>query len=597
MRAHSPDNSILSFSSCRLRNNSVIGQGGAVHSILATVKATETVFTQNTASNGGAIALLATSQSTFTDCKFDGNAAAFDGGAILSLSSLTLMEGCEFSGNRARDDGGAMYTSRGSSIFRNCDFTENSATLFSSANGGAIYMWNSDSIFEYCSFNRNSARNDGGAVALRTSTSSIENCDFTGNDAGDDGGALFTRLGSEVAVKNCFFEENTTGDDGGAIYTITTQSLLEENHFVKNSAGVDGGAIHVSNDCTTVMEKCLFDSNNANTDGGAISLRDNCSLNGCRFDGNSAFLGGAILSRSTATLTTDNCDFTDNAAFAGGGIVSEGFSDLTDSRFEGNSASVGGAIFAGSLEFSSTVPAETTISGRTLFQCNSASSDFGGGGGAVLSRLGRLSMTDAEIIGNSAGESGGGIYLGINSTSSFERCLFEQNIAGSVGGGAIASGEFGPLATLTMNATVFHGNDVDFSGASSDDIFDFSLPSNSIFECGSGYGNCFCDADANSTIVPNITTNDLPTICSGAGVGQTCDQSCASSIRPVCNEPASLPAITSGITSRFGDANAQNINVWDMLQKGVDDDEDGDEDDGEDARKYDERMKEMDMGQ
>ena len=34
-----------------------------------------------------------------------------------------------------------------------------------------------------------------------------------------------------------------------------------------------------------------------------------------------------------------------------------------------------------------------------------------------------------------------------------------------------------------------------------------------------------------------------------------------------------------------------------MLQKGVDDDEDGDEDDGEDARKYDERMKEMDMGQ
>lgn len=276
----------------------------------------------------------------------------------------------------------------------------------------------------------------------------------------------------------------------------------------------------------------------------------------------------------------------------------EGISTLTDSRFDGNSAVVGGALWSGPLDVASGERSETTINGaRTLFQCNAATSELSGGGGAILTRLGDLSISEAEIIGNSALRSGGGIYLGINTTSSIHGCLFEQNIAGTVGGGAIASGEFGPTTNfLTMNETVFHGNDVNFTGASSEDIFDFSLPFNSIFECGNGSGNCFCDAGANATIVPNITTNDLPTICSGAGVGPTCDPSCASSIHPVCKEPASLPTIiTSGVTSRFGDTNAKNMDVWDMLQKGVDDDEDDDEDDGEVARKYDERMKEMDM--
>ena len=47
-------------------------------------------------------------------------------------------------------------------------------------------------------------------------------------------------------------------------------------------------------------------------------------------------------------------------------------------------------------------------------------------------------------------------------------------------------------------------------------------------ECGTGYGNCFCDAN----ISTEISTNDPNTTCAGDGVGPTCS-GCAPTMDPI----------------------------------------------------------------
>lgn len=84
--------------------------GGAIYLGSATNECsiTNCAFLYNQAVNGGAIAIMTTSDvsTVISDCEFSGNTATLNGGAILRGG---IIENCKFYGNKAYKNGGSVY--------------------------------------------------------------------------------------------------------------------------------------------------------------------------------------------------------------------------------------------------------------------------------------------------------------------------------------------------------------------------------------------------------------------------------------------------------------------------------------------------------
>ena len=533
------------------------------------------------------------------------NVNSVEGGAFflrgLSSDTSTLsLTKCTLRNNTASFDGGAIQSIFVTISATDSVFADNFASGLDGGDGGAVNMvLTRQSRFKNCRFDGNRAIDDGGAIHAQNSSFALEGCHFFNNNATDDGGSIKIVSRSSSAVKDCRFESNSVGDDGGAIYTFDAALSFTSCQFIGNRANVDGGAIHFSHDSNAAMEECLFESNYAQDDGGAISSRDTVFMKKCGFIRNAAGdVGGAILTRSTATLNAFECQFEENEALGGGAVWNPGPADFTDCQFEANTAISGAAIFSGYTNAS-----ETIISGSsTVFRCNVASYL----GGAILHRAGKLSISEVGIIGNTAGSQGGGLWLGKETTSFIDNASFEQNsVLGDFGpffpnqangGGAITMAQFarsggsGGTSTLTVNNTIFQGNSANTNGANSDDLFDynsfFNTSFTNVFECGAEFQNCFCDADP--TQESNITTNNLPTTCSGDGAGPMCS-GCVSSIEPVlCSAPA-LAFSNNRASSRTRIDIPIGMDIWDMFEKA--DDDDDDDNDRQETERYEEKMK------
>jgi len=79
--------------------------------------------------------------------------------------------------------------------------------------------------------------------------------------------------------------------------------------------------------------------------GGAVIVRVGAgTFNRVKFNGNSAFEGGAVHVDDFATASFDWCVFEANSAYEGGAVAIEGHTTFTDCDFRYNSATEGGAI-------------------------------------------------------------------------------------------------------------------------------------------------------------------------------------------------------------------------------------------------------------
>ena len=237
------------------------------------------------------------------------------------------------------------------------------------------------------------------------------------------------------------------------------RASIIDTEFSENTADVDGEAIHTE----------------------AFFGETNMYLRGCSFSENSAGdWGGAVYTNSNTA-------------------------EIHECSFEGNEANYGGAILS---DFSF-----AAIS-RTMFDCNEAYEE----GGAILYEFGEIEISEAAFKGNKA-RGGGALSLDYVNTIEISSCLLDGNEATDYGGGAIWYSSISPL-TFSTNGTVFQNSKSLNPTESSDDIFDVNDEQN--IQCGSGSGNCFCDADTSPSVDQNITTNDLPTTCAGAGTGPDC---------------------------------------------------------------------------
>ncbi len=206
------------------------------------------VFQDNSAPNGGAVAVNGNSDPTIAHCLFVANKAIPGGvngfGGAISLS-------------------GAAVTAD----IIECTFDSNT-----SAGGGAIHKNGlSQPTIDRCTFIKNSTTGNGGAISLTSASFAlVSNCAFYGNtSAGTGGGAmLMSSSGSTSTIVNCVLsgnKANNSGLGGGILITNGSTQLLNCT-IAGNAAGAInlGGALAKLNGASCAVKNCILWGNIGN---------------------------------------------------------------------------------------------------------------------------------------------------------------------------------------------------------------------------------------------------------------------------------------------------------------------------------------------
>ncbi len=244
---------------------------------------------------------------------------------------------------------------------------------------------------------------------------------------GGYGGAVFCAYDSSVKFNGCVFEGNNsssglTGVGGESAYAGDVSEPDRELN-IPNA----GGAVYAMFDCDLEFNDCILSGNTASINvaefphtihvgfGGAVAYEYDCTarFSNCVFTENLASDGGAIYANESFT-TIQDCNVADNTAYLGAGLYQlQNQADIENVKFRRNQAT--------SPNFEP--PVEITYLGQ--------------GGGMFAGGAG-LTMTDSIFVDNAADFSGGGLFsVGENPISSkIHNCLFAQNRSGRDGGGA-----------------------------------------------------------------------------------------------------------------------------------------------------------------
>ena len=303
-----------------------------------------------------------------------------------------------------------------------------------------------------------------------------------------------------VAITNGF----TTGD-GGGIYLVDSDPFLLTDVTVSNSHSDTGGGggLYKLSSGTSTFTGVNF-TGNAALWGAAIYLQEGVStINGSTINGNSAFGTGAAaggIYQRNGNLSVSNTTISNNTAAAwGGGIYLENpllsgqpSLELSGCILSGNTVpdGRGGAIYINN--------ANVNLTNKTKIINNHVGhiTQYGDGGGIYLVH-GSLISNSSAIRGNSADNSGGGVYVydtnaffsstndsiatntavsyggGVavyNGNITLGTAIVKRNISNSKGGGIYL---WAPTGTITIDGSAFienetkNGltNDVNYGGA------------------------------------------------------------------------------------------------------------------------------------
>ncbi|MEA3495831.1 MAG: right-handed parallel beta-helix repeat-containing protein [Bacteroidota bacterium] len=382
------------------------------------------------ANNSGAVYLLLSNNTTFSNCTFRYNNICNSGGGISFRSSRAQVEDCLFHDNIAQLDGGGIFIEGGSQLhsINGCSFENNTAE----SGGGAIWIAETELVnIEYSGFvnntsNCSSLNSGGGAIGIATSNIQttqtsvyINDCNFFLNIAhnitnpGNGGGVFAYQSGSQplnLNIENCDIQNNTADNNGGGVFLENCQSDIQIflNNIFLNHAN-NGAGVYMSN------------------------INNNMTVNNSNLDGN---------------------NFTDNIATTNGGglyIVSSEFSDIINNFFQNNQAVDGGGVY---------------ISGTVIihFQENNLDGNIAsnnGGGSYLDASYSHVALCEFKV--NNADKNGGGIYITNLHTSGnlnyFVNNLIVENGVPNDGGGIYSNADF-----YLYNNTIANNNAPDGSG-------------------------------------------------------------------------------------------------------------------------------------
>lgn len=445
--------------------------------------------------------------------------------ASVTLTNVTLSGNSGDSGNQVQ--GGGYYQSIGSLNATQLKVSENKVETSSNLMGAGMVLWGTSGSISDSEFTGNTGEVDawalGGGLYLRGSrwggesdlSFSISDTTFSGNSLAsttDDaqGGGLYVKGDASngtadgngkisVQLDNVTFTDNTVStasagaaSQGGALYILGVDDnggsvpdnatvTVNNGTFTGNTAKggrSQGGAIY--NEGTLTVEGGSFTNNSAaaadgneiaaSNVGGAIYNADNAklSINGTRFEGNTAAIAGAVNNQYDSSYITAITDavFVNNTASlsAGGALRNQGIIDsIAGTTFEGNTAGNGGALWNGA---GGTI---TSITDTTFTGNKSTNAVVGGG---AITNAGVIEAINATTFtGNTAAGNGGAIYNvvsgGGQASIALSNTTFTDNTAGKLGGAIYNDGSLSFTGTNTFSGNTAAGaaNDIYNAGS------------------------------------------------------------------------------------------------------------------------------------
>lgn len=258
--------------------------------------------------------------------------------------------------------------------------------------------------------------------------------------------------GNMVVARGCTFADNSAASGGGVFGYDVSLEKCDFNNNTAVSGSAEGGGLLAE---VAVIRGCRFQGNSASggesSRGGGISAAY-VEISDSLIEGNTAGqYGGGIAVRNTEGtrrgLSLVNSEILGNlSSSAGGGIYSLQILSVTESLIQGNESDLGAGLCVDGPQ-----PGYLY---RTQVQNNSASSQGGGiWGGVVIAR-------ECLLSGNTAGESGGAVYMfipwGNNFSPLFSECVIRDNSAIHVGG--LMQSDAGLSGRVDLVNTVFWNN-------------------------------------------------------------------------------------------------------------------------------------------
>jgi hypothetical protein len=324
-----------------------------------------------------------------------------DGGAIVSFGNL-IAAGLSISSNSSHgtptmsgNTGGgvSLFIGVGERVLiDNCLFDSNEA-IFGENLGGALYATSGDSSFGGSLTVTHSRFVDsraaaGGAVHVNVVNADFNDCDFESNDS-IQGGAVYA-YSATLTLGDCRFFNNYARFDGAAVAVLQffgNDIIIARSEFESNFTGIAGdfpstfrgGAIYA----------------NAGTGGPGASLR----IEECLFDDNESDLGGAVYAEGTAagTIIIEQSLFLNNRADAGGALLLIGPVNVVNCTLTANHATGAGegagAFVGGGINHPD--GASALIEGCTI-----VGNDAGNSGGGVYSNFPGLTIENSIIAQN-----------------------------------------------------------------------------------------------------------------------------------------------------------------------------------------------------
>jgi Concanavalin A-like lectin/glucanases superfamily/CARDB len=215
--------------------NDAGGLGGAIGGNGSLV-ITNSAFTDNVATNGGALYLVGGSGMTVTNSSFTNNTAS-DGGAIANFGGASMtFNYVTMSGNLSHGQGGAFVTDGAANIsISHSTFTNNVAE----STWGGVFS-------------------GGGRLAISDSI-------ITGNRAYWGGGISYG-LGSELVISHSLISNNTATGLGGGVYTFNVGNTTITDTTLANNSAPHGGGLwwqdYGGNGTEVISNSCIQGNSN-----------------------------------------------------------------------------------------------------------------------------------------------------------------------------------------------------------------------------------------------------------------------------------------------------------------------------------------------
>jgi predicted outer membrane repeat protein len=199
--------SAVTVERCTFTRNSAGYGGGAIALDGADLSATDTVFSENTATGGGALGCDDRLETTeLIRSSFTGNSAV-SGGAISCGGSALTLDGVELRDNVASHTGGGLSSAASTTLIVDSELSQNQAQ-----DGGGASLYSTDANIENTVFNDNLASRNGGALAAQSvSEVELHVVSAEGNGAGH-GGGLWVNGAAAVTGTDLDFADNLPED-------------------------------------------------------------------------------------------------------------------------------------------------------------------------------------------------------------------------------------------------------------------------------------------------------------------------------------------------------------------------------------------------